>query len=264
MTKEWAEKKVIKEKEVLEEKLKKIRGEIEKLESLDEIDREWVYKRLDGERNEHLHYCLKDVVFLIQDFKESYEYTKLVTSLGLFYPDAFLDIYWPNRYIDSEAVNFEGDIIITDPRYFINDKDDWENSDCGRYMEPDDGFDMFTSYMARDTLYGDWSCTVYNVDNGNELGTFAADAGMVGVYLLDEVLKYNPTFDYNQWVVAHIKDFSGTVQFVVIHTEGTYTEDTEYHKKGDKWEDYSVEVIGRGKNRITGEPLNFVGRQTGF
>ena len=64
--------------------------------------------------------------------------------------------------------------------------------------------------------------------------------------------------------MAHIKDFSGTVQFVVIHTEGTYTEDTEYHKKGDKWEDYSVEVIGRGKNRITGEPLNFVGRQTGF
>ena len=37
MTKEWAEKKIIKEKEILEEKLKKIRDKIEELKSLDEI-----------------------------------------------------------------------------------------------------------------------------------------------------------------------------------------------------------------------------------
>ena len=48
MTKEWAEKKIIKEKEILEEKLKKIRDKIEELKSLDEIDREWAYKHLDG------------------------------------------------------------------------------------------------------------------------------------------------------------------------------------------------------------------------
>ena len=46
MTKEWAEKKIIKEKEILEEKLKKIRDKIEELKSLDEIDREWAYNIL--------------------------------------------------------------------------------------------------------------------------------------------------------------------------------------------------------------------------
>ena len=263
MTKEWAEKKIIKEKEILEEKLKKIRDKIEELKSLDEIDREWAYKHLYGKRDENLYYCLKDLIFLFRDFHESFEYTKLITGIDL-HCDSFSDVYWPNRYVDSEPKYFEGDIIITDPCYFINNKDDWENSDCGRYMDSEDGFDMFTGYIARDTLYGDWSCTVYNTDNGNEIGTFAADRAMVGVYLLDEVLKYNPEFDYNNWTVTHIKDFQGTVQFVVVHTEGTYEHNSEYHKKGDKWEDYSVEIIGRGKNRVTGEPLNFVGRQTGL
>lgn len=258
MTKEWAESKIHKRKEIVEEKLQIIKNKIENLRSLDEIDRKWVDKRLEGKRDENLLKCLRFLNFFIQDFHESYEYTRLITQLDL-YSDVFDFVYSPNNYVDSEPKHFEGDIIITDPCYFIND-DEWVASDCGRYMNPE----KFSSYIARDTLYGDWSCTVYSSDNGKEIGTFAADAGMVGVYLLDEVLKYNPEFDYHSWTVAHIKDFSGTVQFVVAHTEGTYEQDSEYHKKGDKWEDYSVEIIGRGKNRVTGEPLNFVGRQTGL
>ena len=45
------------------------------------------------------------------------------------------------------------------------------------------------NYICRDTLYGDWSCTTYNSDTHEKLGEFCADSGMVGVYLLDEVLK---------------------------------------------------------------------------
>ena len=29
-------------------------------------------------------------------------------------------------------------------------------------------------------------------------------------------------------------------------------------------EDYMVEVVGHGINKKTGEPINFVGKQTGF
>ena len=108
MTKEWAEKKIIKEKEILEEKLKKIRDKIEELKSLDEIDREWAYKHLDGKRDENLYYCLKDLIFLFRDFHESFEYTKLITGIDL-HCDSFSDVYWPNRYVDSEPKYFEGD-----------------------------------------------------------------------------------------------------------------------------------------------------------
>lgn len=227
------------------------------------------------------------------------------------YPEA----YSCKRYLDSEPVEFDGDIIITDPCYIMKKRDEstrpkWDDFhpykiiyDYPDYDEktktskmfsenmskldkadaiwqkenPDDwdvcnyGSNMeaigIHNYMTRDTLYGDWSCTTFNSDTQKEIGEFCADAGLVSVFLLDEVLKYNPDFDYHKeksWTTTLIKNFKGTVQFVVVYTEGVYEESTEYHKKGEKWEDYSVEVVGHGINKETGEPINFVGKQTGF
>jgi hypothetical protein len=135
--------------------------------------------------------------------------------------------------------------------------------ECGKNME----VLGIETYMTRGTLYGDWGCTTFDTESGEKIGEFCADAGLVSVFLLDEVLRYNPRFDYHinrPWTTTLIKDFKGTVQFVVVHTEGEYKDDSSYHKKGDKWEDFSVEVVGHGINSVTGEPINFVGRQTGF
>ena len=134
---------------------------------------------------------------------------------------------------------------------------------CGENME----VLGIRNYMTRDTLYGDWGCTVYNTDMEEEIGAFCADAGLVSVFLLDEVLKYNPDFDYHKekdWTTTLIPDFKGTVQFVVEHQEGVYEDTTEYHKAGDRWEDYSVHVVGHGINKKTGEPINFRSTQTGL
>ena len=65
---------------------------------------------------------------------------------------------------------------------------------------------------------------------------------MVGVFLLDEILKYNPDFDYHinkKWTTTLIKDFDGEVYFDVDENED------------------EVKVVGKGN-------INFVGRQTGF
>lgn len=152
---------------------------------------------------------------------------------------------------------FKGDIIITDPCYIIkNDSNDWEKCRYGSDMESLG----INTYICRDTLYGDWSCTTLNLDTKEPIGEFCADAGMVAVFLLDEVLSYNPDFDYHlnrPWTTTWIKDFDGEVNFDVVHTEGVYEDDTELHSKGDEWEDDSIEVIGKGN-------INFVGRQTGF
>lgn len=72
------------------------------------------------------------------------------------------------------------------------------------------------------------------------IGEFCADAGMVAVFLLDEVLKYNPDFNYHTerpWTTTLIRDFHGTV---------------ELHCENDE-----VTVIGKGN-------VNFVGVQTGL
>ena len=71
------------------------------------------------------------------------------------------------------------------------------------------------TWITNDTGYGDWSCHTFNKDTEEAIGEFCADAGMVGVFLLDEVLKYNPHFDYHTerpWTTTLIRDFHGNVE----------------------------------------------------
>ena len=113
---------------------------------------------------------------------------------------------------------------------------DWERCCCGEEMEALG----INTYLSRDTIYGDWSCTTFNTDTKEPIGEFCADAGMVGVFLLDEVLKYNPKFDYHierPWTTTLIKDFDGEVYFKV--------------------KDETVRVIGKGN-------INFITKQTGL
>jgi len=161
------------------------------------------------------------------------------------------------QFSDSDLVEFDGDIIITDPCYVMRDdaEDDWEKCSCGENMD-ELGIHHF---MSRSTIIGDWSCTVYNTDNHRKIGEFCADAGMVSVLLLNEVLQYNPSFDYHinrKWTTALIKNFKGTVQFVVHEVHFEYN--------GEDHVGYEVEVVGHGVNKKTGKPFNFSSRQTGL
>lgn len=133
-------------------------------------------------------------------------------------------------------MKFKGDIIITDPCYVAKNSEDWKMSGYSSHME----ILGIKNYICRDTIYGDWSCTTFNSDTKEIIGKFCADAGLVAVFLLDEVLKYNPNFDYHikkPWTTTLIKDFDGEVNFEV--------------RNG------GVKVIGKGN-------INFIGTQTGF
>ena len=121
-------------------------------------------------------------------------------------------------------------------KYYELNEDDWEKSNLGENM----GVLGIHTYISRDTLYGDWSCTTYNSDTKEKLGEFCADAGKVAVFLLDEVLKYNPEFnDYitKPLTTTLIKDFDGEVDFEIVDDE--------------------VSVVGKGN-------INFYTQQTGF
>lgn len=120
--------------------------------------------------------------------------------------------------------------------YYSQPHDDWERCDYGNNMEALG----ITTYLCDDTIYGDWSCTTFNSDTKKKIGRFCADVGQVAVFLLDEVLKYNPHFDYHierPWTTTLIKDFHGTVEL--------------------EMNDDEVQVVGKGN-------VNFVGKQTGF
>lgn len=230
---------------------------------------------------------------------EELELDKLCSRLE--YPE----LYDGGRLLDSEVIEVDGDIIITDPCYIMKELDissrpkeeeyflyenesDYPDFDAAtgiseRYLEDDRRFKEaytkwcadhpedwevcgfgdnmealgFHKYICRNTLYGDWSCTTFNTDTKEKIGEFCADGGLVAVFPLDDVLRYNPDFDYyteRPWTTTWIKDFKGTVQIVVKPSEAPE----------DESEEYEVQVVGHGINKVTGLPLNFVGYQTGL
>lgn len=206
------------------------------------------------------HAILKVVYNHVNDNTDLDELKKVVGDLGFSEYNQLL--YKANhavRYLDSSPVEFDGDIIITDPCYVREEDNDWEAFESG------DGLNELgiTRFLIRDTLYGDWGCITYDADSQKQIGEFCADGGMVAVFQLDEVLKYNPNYNDHiekPWTTTIIHDFKGTVQFIVEHEEGVYGDDTEL--AGQTWEDYSVHVVGHGINKKTGEPINFYSTQT--
>lgn len=115
-------------------------------------------------------------------------------------------------------MKFKGDIIITDPCYIFPKKDNdkaWIDY-CDTEIVPKE----LKTYIWESTIYGDWSCTTFSEDN--PIGEFCADAGLVGVFLLDEVLAFNPEFDYHTtkpWTTTLIKDFDGNIDYEVRNDE---------------------------------------------
>lgn len=201
-------------------------------------------------RKEHILYYLPYKGELGKRFIEDvklWDATKALLEID--YEKLYNTVYHNyDEYLDSEPKHFTGDIIITDPCYIIKD-DDWHTA-CRNIDKPD--YELLPGAIHRDTLYGDWSCTVFNTKTKESLGDFCADAGLVIVTTLDEVLKYNPEFNYHierPWTTTLIKDFDGEIWFEVKHHTGEY-------------EDFSVHVVGKGINTKTGKPISFKSTQT--
>lgn len=180
-------------------------------------------------------------------------------------------------------------LIITDPCYLDNvmNKDNltdglrnyWDKF-CN-YLHSDLG-DLsrfgFTNGFACGTKYGDWSCTLYNVDydprdiktfdqlmeaygktvteNNKGCGEFCADAGMVCVVDSEEIQKFNPYFFewamYHKWCVAGVHNFTGTVGVIDIENSNS------------KYRDVNRILYGVAKNPDTPFGKNFITFQTGY
>lgn len=162
---------------------------------------------------------------------------------------------------DSKPKEYIGDIIITDPCYIMKD-DDWHKF-CDGELELEE---IIPSIIYRDTLYGDWSCSTFS--NNKNIGEFCADAGMVCVATLEDILKYNPNFNYHKekpWTTTLIKNFKGHIQFKVFYyNQNKVLTDDFYKNRNFDWYDFEVQVVGEGINMITRENFNFFTTQIGL
>lgn len=306
MDKQWVEKKTAEHKKKIEAEKAKLYEKVNACELIPEKAKKKLLKEIDRYEEEPYGTIHTFMIVLLKSMRD--------VDVEIEWFDDFinkelkLDNYiMLHRYryfghlLDSEPVEFDGDLLITDPCYFMKERDestapnfddfmthdysnmsnkkladsayredvrryrearekwdeenprDWDVCDCGYSMEK---LGFFHS-MNRGTLYGDWGCTTYNSDTKEPIGHFTADAGQVGVFLLSELYNYNPeyadeleTIEKNEklYCTTILRDFKGTVQFVV---------EEEIPDK-----EYGVHVVGRGINKKTGKPFNFITSQT--
>ncbi len=158
----------------------------------------------------------------------------------------------PYDKAEDQIMEFDGDIIITDPCY-LRRRDDNEFNDQNLGERGIQG-------ISAQTFYGDWTCHTFDSINKDEdgdpkvFGQFCADGGMVCVTDLSTVLKYNPDFDFHKardWTTTWIENFKGTVTIKIDQNE-------------QEWPAYIVHVVGKGINKETGEPIEFDTVQTGL
>lgn len=111
------------------------------------------------------------------------------------------------------------DIVITDPMY-VAAAGDWAGIE-------EDGRNMsllgFRNYVCRPTAFpGGWDCAVRveAADGRRFTRHFCGDSGQVGVFLLDEMLRYRPDIDIkgNPQAFALIRGFTGEVRIECGYT----------------------------------------------
>lgn len=120
------------------------------------------------------------------------------------------------------------DIVITDPSYIVK-PEDWKDStysetgDYGVFLEK-----LGLHCITSKTLGEYWRCVIVKMyQEGDtlkteEIGKFSTDVGLVGVFDLGEVVKYNPKFEDN--IKTHtpivIRDFEGEVNICKLEKKG--------------------------------------------
>lgn len=310
MDKKWVEKQKAINLEKYEEEMESV---VDKIQSCDFISKEKEKSILSllsdegmqvfNEVDDILHYIGIDYIRNSED--DVFEkYADWRNSLGILHladlKEKTTDGYYKDC-LDSKPVEFDGDIIITDPIYIAKDPDystepeaEAEHSH-GNFSEHDDyaegmlptrntegtpfledlkgskpcvSYDFsyfltegdlkplgFSKWINRYNLYGDWRCVVYNPDSNEKIGRFTSDSGLVGVFLLNEVLRYNPDFSYiteDTHTTTIVRDFKGTVQCVV-----------EGHEEDKSHISYNMRIIGNGINKKSGEKIHFTTKQIG-
>lgn len=160
-----------------------------------------------------------------------------------------------------DEAEFDGDVLVTDPFYLRHggsgDGPGW-NPECTEMFVRECGGLYSTTY------YGYWGCTIYRTEGevgriprgAKELGYFCADAGLVCVVALKDVMKRSPGF--MDWLRGYghcgtvIRNFKGKVSFLKRSVKVKF--------RGHVYTDTELRVHGKGT--VDGEPISFESKQT--
>ena len=113
----------------------------------------------------------------------------------------------------GRSLQFDGDIVITDPTYVVYNHEDWNKCEFGENLAAL-GIRTYLTFGHGDCV----GTTVINTESDEIFGEFASDSCMVSVILMSELLAYNPQAlektDPSCYTI--IRNFHGTVSALAI------------------------------------------------
>ena len=156
--------------------------------------------------------CSSSFLFDFFVWKEKINYIiifHILSLIGYFFIIFIVHTYKQNnKNTQFKSLKFNGTIIIGDPcEMVINDKD-FEKTNYGVNM-----FQLgFNDYLSFE--FEEDAPTIINAETNEIIGSFCTDSSMVAIVYLDDLLKYNPSFNQHieykeNWMV--IKDFDGII-----------------------------------------------------
>lgn len=232
-----------------------------------------------GKKHTLRDFSLDDIIMIVATVKDNDEYLsgqKRYTSQTVHFEDETVLITDVCYFMKNKGITPSMDLNIDD--YNLIEKNGWDRKNLTvqqayehllsvkKYFELERKFqqgrkecnDMFltnwgksldelgfSNYLSKDTIYGDWSCTVFEEGTNKKLGEFCADSGNVCVVPLKQVLDYNPEFADTLKDTPHIAT-------VLEH----FTGDITYKIEPINDNDYKVYLVGNGS-------INFRTEQTG-
>lgn len=190
------------------------------------------YKYTDNDGKER-HYLPNAIDYPDVECMSFEDYVKKNCKLDIHSLDRKEILYLKKLYNFSLELISKSKTFDLEKRKFDLAMEKWEKENMDDWERTNYGINAcilgLSKYLVSDTGYGDWSCTTFEKRTNKKLGEFCADAGMVGVFLLDEVLKYNPNFDYHinrPWTTTLIKNFDGDIKIERNEENGVWVEGT--------------------------------------
>lgn len=156
------------------------------------------------------------------------------------------------RVTNEMSQQFEGDVIITDPCYFIKDEiwsalcsEVWfDNSKTTPFTDGGTIYYNGATILYSSTAHGDGSYEVTEVD-GIRHSSFGVDAGMMAIVTREDLEKIANEHFKIDTLCAYVEDFHGTVDAdgngnftgsLEVCTDGS-TEEEEDEEEDSMWDD---------------------------
>lgn len=153
--------------------------------------------------------------------------------------------------METVITSEDGGFVITDPCYLSSGMPN--ENDIDYFEMINEIFMKRYNFINHDTLYGDWSCNMFNMKDKSEIGSFCADGAMVCVISLANIREFNPNFiDWaknHPWCATIVEGFTGKAEFVIKHDDN--------YPNGEYLD---IEFEGE----LNGEHVKLLGTQTGF